>query len=90
MEVDLNRGDAVRLGVLDRRCKSARAMSKDVLGCNAVEGDRGVETAEVTLGGILGVEKDRDRSDVGVDSSIAGAVACDCPLAVCNCWSCCC
>lgn len=69
--MDLIPGDAARLGVRDRRCISARARSKELLGCL---GDRGVATAELCASGRLVVEKDIDCSDVGVDSSMAGGV----------------
>ena len=43
MEVDLSLGEAVRLGVLDRRARSLRAKSKELRGWRTALGERGVE-----------------------------------------------
>lgn len=86
IDVDLILGEAVRLGVLDRLLISVRAKSKDPRGWRAREGERGVEVAEVCARGIAVAEKDGDCSEVGVDSSIAGAAPWVCPAAA---WSCC-
>jgi hypothetical protein len=45
MEVERSLGDAPRLGVLDRRCKSARAMSKELRGWGKL-GERGYEPTD--------------------------------------------
>lgn len=71
IEVALCRGDAVRLGVLDLRCRSALAISKELRECMTDDGDRGL-IREGIGGGRTEVEKDMERSEVGVDSSIAG------------------
>lgn len=70
----LRPGDAVLLGVLDRR-----ATSKELLGGIVDVGERGVDTLEMADGcawACMGAaEKDNDLSDVGVVSSIAGGAA---------------
>lgn len=71
MDVERRRGDAFRLGVLDRRCISARARSNELRGCRAVVGDRGVDIEDCGCGA-GGFENDMDRSEVGVDSSMTG------------------
>ena len=73
MEVDRNLGDAVLLGVLDLRWMSALARSKELRGCRAKDGERGVDIDDGTRVGLL-AEKDIERSDVGVDSSMTGGV----------------
>lgn len=74
IDVALILGDAVRLGVLDRRCaRSVRTRSKELRGCRAIDGDRGVEVeVEVCGNATLACVKDIERSEVGVESSIAG------------------
>jgi len=63
----------VRLGVLERRCwRSARARSKELRGWRTVDGERGVEVLDCCV--TLGLEKDIDLSEVGVDSSMTGGV----------------
>lgn len=65
-------GDAFRLGVLDRRWAiSDRAKSKELRGCGAADGERGVEKDDECGSGTALFEKDIERSEVGVDSSIA-------------------
>lgn len=71
MEPERSRGDAVRLGVLDRRCTSARARSNELRGWRAVVGDRGVDIDDCGCG-TVGAENDMERSEVGVDSSMTG------------------
>ena len=76
MDVDLSLGDAVRLGVLERRWKSARARSKELRGCKAAVGERGVEMTDVCGCRTFVLENDMERSEVGVDSSMTGGVVC--------------
>jgi len=72
MDVERKRGDAFRLGVLDRRCMSARARSNELRGCGTV-GDRGVEIDDCGSGsGTVGAENDIERSEAGVDSPMTG------------------
>lgn len=49
---------------------SARARSNELRGCKAAVGERGVDMVEDCGYGTLDVEKDIERSDVGVDSSM--------------------
>ena len=51
---------------------SARARSNELRGCRAAVGERGVDMVDDCGWGALAVEKDIERSDVGVDSSITG------------------
>ena len=93
MEAARSPGDAVRLAALDeRRCKSDRARSNELRGWSIADGERGAGMAaeERCAGGTVGVEKDSDRSDVGVVSSIADGGVLFCPPAACSCCSCCC
>jgi hypothetical protein len=39
-------GEAVRLGVRDRRARSARAISKELRGWRIADGERGVEIVD--------------------------------------------
>lgn len=75
IDVALILGDAVRLGVLDRRfARSVRTRSKELRGCRAIEGDRGVEVeveVEDCGNGAVACVKDIERSEVGVESSMA-------------------
>lgn len=88
MEAARSPGDAVRLGALDeRRCKSDRARSNELRGWSMADGERGAGIAAEgrCAGGIFGVEKDKERSEVGVVSSIADGAVLFCPPAACSC-----
>jgi len=84
MEVARSPGDAVWLWALDDRlCRSDRARSNELRGWRIADGERGAGAAVGPrfAGGIYGVEKEFDRSDGGVDSSIANGAEPFCPLA---------